>query len=449
MRNWHRYTRLRRQMYNRAGVLAWPKSFSQLCKVLMNASVLTLIAKGSADKYLTGTPQVSFFKAVFKRHTNFSSFSQEVVMGGATSWGGLARCTLPRQGDLVTDMYISVALPPVTVTGSDPLVRWTDKLGHAMVEFIEVWIGGEMVERHTGEWLELLSQLTQSDEKRRIYYNLIGHKGSLINDQTAIDAQYLYIPLQFWFCRHNGLALPLVALQVHDVDIRVKFRQSQDLLLTYAVDNVISVGPLENVSLFVNYICLDSAERRKFAQMDHAYLIEQVQISDGADVGGTRGNSIDMYFSHPVKELIWVAQRRQASSNTFTLNHDGFPDYNDYFNYSSSATPGEGHNFIDTFLIQINGNNLLDPREANFFNIYNPWRYHTSGPDVGIYCYTFALDPESYQPSGTINWSRLDSATLKCEFNEAAIVPCRLAVYAFGYNILLLKGGMGTLEYQT
>ena len=160
------------------GVLMWPKSFSWRCKVLMNASVLTLIAKGSADKYLTGTPQVSFFKAVFKRYTNFSSFSQEVVMGGSTSWGGLARCTLPRQGDLVTDMYISVALPSVSVTGSDPLVRWTDKLGHAMVEFVEVWIGGEMVERHTGEWLELLSQLTQSDEKRRIYYNLIGHKGS-------------------------------------------------------------------------------------------------------------------------------------------------------------------------------------------------------------------------------------------------------------------------------
>ena len=255
--------------------------------------------------------------------------------------------------------------------------------------------------------------------------------------------------MQFWFCRHNGLALPLVALQVHDVDIRVKLRTSQDLLLTYAADNTISVGPLENVSLFVNYICLDSAERRKFAQMEHAYLIEQVQISDGADVGGTRGNSIDMYFSHPVKELIWVAQRSQASSNTFTLNSDGFPDYNDYFNYSSSATPGEGQNFIDTFLIQINGNNLLDPREANFFNIYNPWRYHTSGPVSASTATPSRSIPRATSPlapSTGRDWTLPHSRV-----NSTRQPSCHaaLTVYAFGYNILLLKGGMGTLEYQT
>lgn len=414
----------------------------------MTTNYLQLIAKGAQDKHLTTNPQISFFKAVYKRYTNFARTSVEVPLMGDTTFGGLCRAILPRRGDLIADTYISVELPAVTVDGPDlPTARWTSKLGHAMIEYVEIVIGNEVIDRHTGEYLEILSQLTQTDEKKRLYNNMIGHKGSLINDQPLLEPQFLYIPLQFWYCRNTGLAIPMCALQIHDVEIRIKLRKAEELLLTFSPDNNIQVGRLENISLFVDYFFLDEAERRVFTNNPHTYLIEQVQYSGPNDVGGSRGNTVDLFFSHPVKELIWVGQRPTCLASEFTLNIDNFPDYNNYFCYGSSSTPGESLNMFDSFLLQVNGNDLMPVREANFFNLYVPWQQHTNAPDVGIFCFSFAIDPEKYQPTGSLNFSRLDSAALKCEFNEEATLPCVLKVYARSWNVLDIVGGQAALQF--
>ena len=414
----------------------------------VSASYFQLIAKGAQDDNLTVNPQISFFKAVYKRHTNFSSAVIEVPLHGDSRFGGMSRTTLPRYGDLVTDIYISVALPAISVTGSVPFVNWTGRLGHALVEYVDVLIGQQLIERHDGDFLEIISQLFQSQEKQRSYSNMIGNKGSLINEAQSIGPQYLYIPLQFWFCRKNGLALPIGALQIHDIEIRIKLRGVDQLYQTYAPDNVVSIDKLENVSLFVNYIFLDDVERRVFVKSDHKYLIEQVQISETQTIGGPYGgNSIDLFFSHPVKELFWFGRRTQCEESTFQLNADQYPDYNDWFNFTSSATPGEGFNFFETFLIQLNGKDLTNS-QAQFYNIYLPWKYHTSGPQVGLFCYSFALDPESYQPSGTMNFSRLDSASLRVELNDTVTPPIGMKVFAWGYNVLSISGGQASLDYQ-
>ena len=421
----------------------------------MTSTNLQLIAKGAQDKYLTENPQFSYWKSIYRRHTNFGMSSIEVPMMGDTSFGGLCRCVLPRQGDLIEDIYISIELPSVSVTGPNPnadgeapSVRWTSKLGHAMIDYVEVAIGNQVIDRHTGEWLELHTQLSLTDEKKKLYNNMIGQKGSLINDSPFLETQFLYIPLQFWFCRRTGMALPLCALQVHDVEIRIKLRPVKNLLLTFDENNVINAGRLENISLFCNYVYLDDSERKKFANMDHEYLIEQVQYSGMNDLGGGRGNSAPLFFNHPVKELIWTGQRVNCTQSTFALNQDGFPDYNDYFNYSNTSTPGESLNMFESFLIQINGNDLMPAREANYFNMYVPWRYHTNAPDTGVFCYSFSMLPEKHQPSGTLNFSCLDSASIKVEFNDAATLPIVLKVYAVSYNVLCLAGGQAVLEFQ-
>ena len=416
----------------------------------VSASYFQLIAKGAQDENLTINPQISFFKAVYKRHTNFSSALIEVPLQGDSRFGGMSRTTLPRYGDLVSDIYISVALPAISVTGSVPLVNWTPRLGHALIEYVDVLIGQQLIERHDGDFLEIISQLFQSQEKQRAYANMIGDKGSLINGAQSIGPQYLYIPLQFWFCRHNGLTLPIGALQIHDIEIRIKMRGVEQLYQTNASDNRVAIDKLENVSLFVNYIFLDEVERRVFVENDHKYLIEQVQISDTQTIGGPYGgNSINLYFSHPVKELFWFGRRPECEESRFQMNADQYPNYNDWFNFTSSCTPGEGFNFFERFLLQLNGKDLTgSPLEAQYYNIYLPWKYHTCGPDIGLFCYSFALDPQSFQPSGTMNFSRLDSASLRVELNDTVTPPIGMKVFAWGYNVLSISGGQASLDYQ-
>lgn len=418
---------------------------------MVNNSYLQLIAKGAQDKELTSNPQMSYFKSVFKRYTNFAQTSVEVPLMGDTSFGGLCRAVIPRVGDLLTDAYISIELPAVTVSGPGtdgltPTVRWASKLGHALLEYVEVSIGNEVIVRHTGEYLELLTQLTMRDEQKKLYNNMIGQKGTLINDMPELEPQFLYVPLQFWWCRRSGLGLPICALSIHDIEIRIKLKKEDSLLLTFDAQNKISVGRLENISIFCEYVHLDDFERKKFCSKEHEYLIEQVQYSGVSDIGGARGNSVDVEFNHPVKELIWTGQRLTCLQSQFVLNSDGFPDYNQPFIYGSSSTPGESLNMFATFLLQANGNELIK-RESNYFNLYLPWKHHSNSPDVGVYMYSFALEPEKYQPSGTMNFSELDSFCIKVEFNDEATLPCVLKVYGRNYNVLEIRGGQGALRY--
>ena len=212
---------------------------------------MQLVAYGAQDIYLTGNPQITFFKVVYRRHTNFSMEAIEQTLNGTVSLGNKVSCTVSRNGDLVHRVYLQVDLSGATSAS---------EYGHSLIKSVEVEIGGQRVDRHTGEWLHIWNELTQEAGKKEGYKAMIGN----VDDDSA--SRTLYVPLQFWFCRNPGLALPLIALQYHEVKINVEFASS--------LGNSVTMS--SNAKLYVDYIYLDTDERRRFAQISHEYLIEQL-----------------------------------------------------------------------------------------------------------------------------------------------------------------------------
>ena len=259
---------------------------------------MQLVAMGAQDMHLTGNPQISFFKVVYRRHTNFSMESIEQSFNGTAAPGNRVTVTVNRNGDLVTNMWLEVKLSK----DSDNLDR---SIGHALIEYVELEIGGQRIDKHYGEWLEMWSELTLPAEKRIGFKEMIGRSDV---DTGKIETNKLYIPLQFFFCRNPGLALPLIALQYHEVKLNIKFRAQADLDSATTPDLAFN-----EVRMFVDYVYLDNEERQRFAQMSHEYLIEQVQHT-GPEA--TSSDQVRLNFNHPVKELVWTA-RKEAQTLEF------------------------------------------------------------------------------------------------------------------------------------
>ena len=308
---------------------------------------MQLVAYGAQDVYLVGNPQITFWKVTYRRHTNFSMESIEQTFNGQADFGRRVTCTISRNGDLAYRTYLQVTLPEINQDqkGSDAGVwaRWLDFPGEHLCDLVEVEIGGQRIDRQYSDWMHIWCQLTMSKEQERGYYKMIGHTTQLTyicdpsfaeidgpcSDNTtpsnvcaprqALPETTLYIPLQFWFCRNPGLALPLIALQYHEVKIIIEIRHLDQMLWAvkslYAPDATAdqkSAGPytqsLVSASLFVDYIFLDTDERRRMATNPHEYLIEQLQYTGDESVGSS-SNKIKLNFNHPCKELIWVVQK--------------------------------------------------------------------------------------------------------------------------------------------
>ena len=287
----------------------------------MGGGLMQLVAYGAQDIYLTGNPQITFFKVVYRRHTNFSMEAIEQTFSGSPDFGRKVYCTVSRNGDLIHRVYLQATLPTVTTSGSTS-ARWVNWVGHALVKNVEVEIGGQRIDKHYGDWLHIWNELSQTAGKQAGYANMVGNVDKLYrpvsgSGTSATDARAagattgvlpettLFIPLQFWFCRNPGLALPLIALQYHEVKINLEFRNYKDLI-GYTGTEPSNVS-LKNASLFVDYIYLDTDERRRFAQVSHEYLIEQLQFTGDESVNQTNVK-VKLNFNHPCKELVWVVQ---------------------------------------------------------------------------------------------------------------------------------------------
>ena len=293
-----------------------------------------------------------------------------------------------------------------------------------MIDEVSIEIGGQTIDKHYGDWLNIWNELTQTAEKADGYNVMIGNTGSLtsVADGTS-PATTLYIPLQFWFCRNPGLALPLIALQYHEVKFNITFAALSSLAKGSGYGT-----PSLNASLYVDYIYLDTDERRQFAQVQHEYLIEQLQYTGAESVGGgLTVSKTKLALNHPCKELVWVVQG----------------DANDPANYSGDA--GNGNSVVDAKL-QLNGQDRFSTRKGDYFNLVQPYQHHTRIPADGIYVYSFALNPEQHQPSGTVNMSRIDNATLHLQTNISG--TGKLKLYAVNYNVLRIMAGMGGLAYS-
>ena len=383
----------------------------------MGGGLMQLVAYGAQDIYLTGNPQITFFKVVYRRHTNFSMESIEQTINGTVATNGRTTVTISRNGDLVSRLYLQSTSHGTTQVVNSSV---TD------LSSVEIEIGGQRIDKQSGHWMECWAELTENKTGRvqgTNYQVMSGHGSALAsNNATAAadnstaasvvffnkadqGATVQWLPLQFWFCRNPGLALPLIALQYHEVKL------------------IMNHGTVTRSGhkVWADYIYLDTEERRRFAQVSHEYLIEQVQEQSVS--ASSSSQSVELNFNHPVKELVWGG---------------GFS--------SGLLTPYSG-DAAETITLKLNGHDRFAAREVAYFSRVQVWQHHTGEGgfvDLSLGVYSFALKPEEHQPSGTCNFSRIDNAQLvfSAGFETAGYI------YAVNYNVLRVMSGMGGLAYS-
>ena len=457
----------------------------------MGGGLLQLVAYGAQDVYLTGNPQITFFKVVYRRHTNFAMEAIEQSFNGNPSIGSRVSVLITRNGDLINRIYFRATLKNTHATAKLALVPY---YGLRLLKNIELEIGGQRIDKHYSEWLYIWNELSMPVGKKTGYDVMVG--GNERNTSVLLDAGSeveVYVPLEFWFCRNVGLALPLIALQYHEVKINIEYANANELVdqtegnFSYDGtakendDNNTNKGgtlSMETSQLWVDYIFLDTDERRRFAQLSHEYLIEQLQFTGADKITQSLGDalkSVRMNFNHPVKELIWtIKPDSQTGAGTPTLgigeiatkeskpywnnfSSDAFNQYNHITSGGVSDTQGDGSskdvlvslpsNPVRRAKLQLNGNDRFAERDGAYFSIVQPYQHHENTPNhykLGINVYSFALKPEEHQPSGTLNMSRIDSAHLQV----ASSVTGLISVYAVNYNVLRILSGMGGLAYS-
>ena len=512
---------------------------------------MQLVAYGAQDVYLTGNPQITFWKVTYRRYTNFAMESIEQTFNGQAGFGRRVTCTISRNGDLASKTYLQITLPEIADTaaaGTYPNfgARWLDMPGYQLIAQVEVEIGGQRIDRQYGDWMAIWTSLTESSDA---LLSMLGQTTRLTylvtNDYADVDQPCgdsglpqtcaprkalpettLYVPLMFWFTKNPGLALPLIALQYHEVKINIDFRPLDECLWAVTDTTATTASPqymslyntnLVAASLYIDYIFLDTDERRRMAQNPHEYLIEQLQFTGDESVGSS-SNKIKLNFNHPCKELIWVVQpdanvdycssfvagdplftlmgaqpfnytdaldvlpntyQAFATSGSVTpfVTIDTTDSYNNYFaqgpaaataaDASVTSTVGDASTFVlaETALpmhcwgsnpvvvakLQLNGQDRFSEREGTYFDVVQPYQFHSECPSTGINVYSFSLKPEEHQPSGTCNFSRIDNATLQLVLSNETVKDTRTAkvrVYATNYNVLRIMSGMGGLAYS-
>lgn len=443
----------------------------------MGGGLLQLVAFGAQDAYLTGNPHITFWKVLYKRHTNFAIEAFRVNFTGAPTYGQRLVAVVNRNADLLWKTYVEIVLPDTTAsaTGKTYDVEWTGanakRLGYQMLQQIEVEIGGQVIDRHYGEWLYLWETLTADIDTAYKLDAMVNNSTEGVATSVVTcggSASKLYVPLQFWFNRNPGLALPLIALQYHEVRFNIILNDAVNLVekgadwtsLSQAAANL---PPLKDMALYIDYVYLDVDERRRFAQESHEYLIDQLQF-EGQQQITTSSARIDLTLNHPVKELVWVfqdARKTDCGDTTLTIEGNAGGAAGNY------TAPFSYDDIVDRCRLQINGQDRFDERFGDYFWKVQPYQHHTAGGTSAwsrlsgagqnpINVYSFAIQPEEHQPSGTCNFSRIDSATLVFDSKTSGVAgrfpnksyPYNFRMYAVNYNIFRVMSGMGGLAYS-
>ena len=472
--------------------------------------LMQLVAYGAQDTYLTGQPKVTFFQSTYKRHTNFAMECVQQTVNGSGGNGGVFSVTLSRSGDLVGDMFM-VAQPTqtsaaqLTSTNSNYDMNW---VAERAIERVELFIGGQLIDRHQQTWFRLYAEVFLDDTKKMDYGRLTS--SSIVNNVNQTSVGKVYLPLLFFFNRNPGLYLPLIALQYHEVRI--------DFILSQYYSSYFGTNGIE---VWANYMYLDTNERDRFAKNNHEYLIEQVQHVTPDAVGVSSENApsiIRLQFNHPVKELIWCYVNNQTgvssnlnamwnfSSSTanvnVTVNPQTLPQNgmnllpnqvgvprlfappllasNLYINQTFSNVAGASMNVqsnvqtgnvfwiesglpnygtanttygyevgpLHKFKLILNGTDRFVEQPGKYFNQYQPYQYHSGAPYPGIYVYSFGLKPEELQPSGTCNFSRIDMAQVAVSLKTGMGANLSQKMFAVNYNVLKVASGLGGLVFS-
>jgi hypothetical protein len=485
------------------------KIFFFLCYIYnkMSGGLMQLVAYGAQDVYLTGSPQVTFFKSLYRRYTNFAIQAIEQQFNGSPDFGRRANVQIQRNGDLIKDMYLQVDLPALAADEA-----WCQEVGHAMIQEVSVDIGGTRIDRQFGEWMHIWKELTLPAGKAKGFAHMIGDSPVFTDIDIAKPTRRIYVPLQFWFCRDSGCALPLIAMQYHHVRVNVELRAQADLI----VSRVLAVGAgtspnttfqynkgplvgnsynLDSVTLYVDYIFLDNEERMRFARLPHEYLIEQVQ--QATEVITNNRSAPRINFNHPSKFLVWVAPHPEGENYNqwfnftdrirkyleFEVGVTGLPETfpelgagTAWVSRLNRADDSEVHaNPVTNSIIHLNGHERFTRRNGDYFSTVQHWQHSDNVPVQGINMYSFAINAVDKQPSGTVNFSRIDNTVLTVNFNQyftyqfdqatpATDGPgenqypytfqtdygagATMNIYSVNFNVLRVVSGMGGLAYS-
>ena len=429
----------------------------------MPGGLIQLVASGAQDAYLTGNPQITFWKGLYKRHTNFAMEAFRINFNGQPNWGTKQTAIIGRHADLLYSTYVEVQLPHMDAE-DNTLPKWNNdqgRLGYNLIEYAELDIGGQIIDRQYSEFMYLWDTLTSDYSTSDKLWQMVG-KGE---DPTAVPLSpasgcsnttgrplkpnTFYIPLYFFFTRNPGAALPLIALQYHEVKINIQWNDPK--LIAGDFTKVSKLPPPTSAAIYIDYIYLDVEERRRFAQQTHEYLIEQSQFNEDQQISSANVR-LDLTFNHPIKELIWVVQPHDYTDcKDSSGNRAG--NRLEPFTYDEDAVY-EQH-------IQFNGQDRIDRRYGDYFNKVQLYQHHTgvTNPSggtgerqTGIYMYSFALRPEEHQPSGSCNFSRIDTATIVMSIDGVFPISQEntldVRVYAINYNVLRIMSGMAGLAYS-
>jgi len=486
----------------------------------MPGGIIQLAVYGAQDYYLTSNPQISFFKSVYRRHTNFSMEMINILPSLDNKLSDTTETTIEftisRSGDLVKDMYLVFTLPNIYSTSTEKF-QWIRNIGEFIIKEITFNIGGREIDKQYGEWLHIWSELSLPESKRDGYNRMIGNVLEIYDPENvtgssgyptestvvpSIKERKIYVPLQFWFNQNYGNAFPLIAMQYDSAPvIRVILRKLNELytlisatkriaptgshnigkFLTYlntdSTTNTLDIIP----SLEANYIFLDKEERKRFAIVEHEYLIKQVQHVEKAIVPTTSEATtvVELKIQHPVSDLNWMARRTDLEAvnqwHNFTnwplINYDPTipsyltPDTNpfgsEYTIDSSSYISLKDKNPIKSATLRLNGMERFDTKDSNMFNLVNNYQHHQRVPKDGISVYSFGLESYKYQPSGTCNMSRFNPIELLVTTiphagadvsglkTEAPYYDYNVHLYAVNYNIFRMIGGLGDVEFSS
>jgi len=476
----------------------------------MNGSLMQLGAHGAENKHLTGNPQITFFKSVFKRHTNFAMISREQPLNGDPWFGRTFECRIDRAGDLIEGMMFKVKLPAVTCSSGS--CRWVDNIGFILFDYVELRIGQVTIDKHYGEWMYIWNQLTVKNN-RKGYKDLIGQQyleprlqgATIFSTGTSTDtdignlfipsehqlqtlkanhpATTLHVPMQFWFQDNPGLAIPLLALEHENLKLVGKIRPLTDLVIGH--DNItVPSSTTDFLTCYIDYIILDSDERKKYKNECLTYLIDQVQYNGAEDFntdsdGSKSDQELKFNFTGPCKELIWTVQNKDFINPTDVKNGAdtklNWTNYETIWLDTKLTTAGDtgsdiwdsqdkkrnyleaARNPITSAKIRLNNVDRFVARTGKYFNKIQPLKHHSNIPENhGINVYSFALHPEESQPSGSCNMSMVSEASIimSVDFDPSetttvsSALSCQFKIYALRNNILRFANGRAELAYN-
>ena len=435
----------------------------------MAGGIMQIIVSGRANKHITGNPETTHFKSVYFRHTNFAMESVPCIFNNSIPANKEVEVisTIQRSGDLIAGAHIEFSLKR-TFSGGVPTggsyINWTNGTGYALIKEASIEIENQIIDKHYSEWFDIWNELTDVNNNEHTLVNKHETKYTYLksNDYSTNNLK-CYVPLQFYFCRNPGLALPLIALQNQKVYMKFRFRNPYTLINTdYTTGSIGTITYTQIPTLYIDYIYLDTAERRSFSTKKHQYLIEQVQFNGYQTL--LASNQIN--FFNPIKEIIWVCRNKNVkietdlstisnSADAYSNTINSLDKHNDYFNYQSLSSDSqkeylytyESYEPFREVELKINGNSRFNKRYASYFRTIQPKNHHSKVPRKHIYLYSFSLTPEKHQPSGVLNFSKLKSVYL--EFSNPNTNNMELLIFGVNYNLLRIMNGLGGLAYTS